>query len=74
MALAGELRHQADERELAFAGDAEIELEHADCRLDRGDFEQLDAWVVMIASSSASSIASRENHSQGAPTLRNKAR
>ena len=46
VALPGEVGDQAEERQLALAGDAEIELEHADLASPSRDFEQLDRRMV----------------------------
>jgi hypothetical protein len=46
VAHAGECGHQPDERELALARLAEVELKHADDRFDGGDFEQRDVGVA----------------------------
>ena len=76
MALAGEVGNEADERQLALARVAEIELDHARIRARFVDCttnsSTLGSW--MMAVSAASSSCRRENHSHGAPTRRNNAR
>ena len=46
MSLAGELRDEADERQLALARLAKIELQHPDDRFDRGDLVKLDGGIA----------------------------